>query len=223
MAAPYIPPKEADLANWSQNFADLIEASPATYDLSAADAAAITAANDTWQDAYANAINPATRTTPAVAAKNSAKLAFINLARTYAVQIAANPGVSNTDKLNLGLNLPNHTPSPVPAPTSFPELMFVGATPLLHTLRFTDSMQPTGKGKKPFGAIAAQVFRLVATAPGSDPSAAPLLGTFTKNPFASTFNSGDVGQVATYWARYVTRTGLVGPWSPALSATVLGA
>ena len=50
--APYIPVKDADLANWLDNFSALITASPATYGLVAGDAVAIAAQVAAWDAAY---------------------------------------------------------------------------------------------------------------------------------------------------------------------------
>jgi len=103
MSVAYIPPKDADLALWADNFADLITAAPATYGLVAGDALTIQTANDIFQADYLLAVNPGTRTSVTIAQKNSTKLAFVILARTYASQIRINPGVSNADKILLGL------------------------------------------------------------------------------------------------------------------------
>jgi hypothetical protein len=42
----------------------------------------------------------------------------------------------------------------------------------------------------------------------------------TKNPVGINFVAGDVGKVCYYAARWITRRGLVGPWSNIVSFTV---
>lgn len=219
MAAPYIPPKDADLLAWGDNFADLITASPATYGLSAPDAVTVQGAQDDFAAALALATNPTTRTEVTVAAKNTAKLAAIGIFRTYASQIRLNPGVMNSDKLALGLNLPNNTPAPIPAPTTVPLLTFIGATPGQHTLRFADQDTPDSRGK-PQNVIGMQLFMAVDTTAKTDPADCSFYVQATKNPFAVTFGAGDAGKIATYFGRWVTRKGLVGPWSARMTATV---
>jgi hypothetical protein len=154
--------------------------------------------------------------------------AFLAIARPYATQIRLNPGVTDADKIALGLNLPNNTPSPVPPPTTFPVLAFVSATPLAHTLRFADSMTPTQLGRKPQGVKQIQLFRTIATTPQSDPTVALLYGDFTKIPLTVGFSSGDAGKYATYFARWTNANRQVGgsivpvgPWSAALSAIIM--
>lgn len=219
MAAPYIPPKDADLDAWLTNFSTLITASPATYGLVASDATAIATQVANWTAAYTPVLSPSSKTKTAVADKNSAKIAATTLCRTYAAQIRLNPGVSNMNKVALGLNLPNNAPSPVPAPSTFPLLTLASAGPLLHVLRFADNTTPASR-KKPAGALQMELWRGTGTAPLTSPSQCALFANVTKQPFQADFESGDGGKMATYFARWVTRTGLTGPWSAAVSLTV---
>jgi len=220
MAAPYIPPKDADLALWAQNFSDLITANPATYGLLPADAVAIAASNATWQAAFIVATNPATRTTVTIAAKNAAKVAFIALARTYGSQIRINPGVTNADKLDLGLNLPNNSPSPIPPPVTWPILALPSAGPGLHEVRYADSSSPASRAKPPL-VVQLQLFRGVAVAAIVDPALTSFLAGVTKNPYQSTFSDpADTGKVATYFGRWLNRNGQVGPWSAPVDMVV---
>lgn len=225
MTAPYIPPRDAQLDQWGANFSSLITAAPATYGLLTSDATAIQTAFNNWHAAYLLTATPATRTQANVAAKNSEKAAATSLWRTYAQIIRNNPGVADADKLALGLNLPNNTPSPIPGPTSQPLIAFKAATPLQHELRYTDFNSPGSRKKAP-GTIALQLVGQVyaATDPTpTDPTAAPLLGNFTKNPAVINFTSGQAGKTIRYWARWVNRNGLAGPWSDAVQQMILPA
>lgn len=220
MAASYIPPKDSNLATWAANFAALTTANPALYGLDATSAAAIATANAAWQAAYTVITTPATKSVTTVAAKNTAKLSFISIARLYGRQISINPGVTNGDKLALGLNLPNNTPTPVPAPTSYPILTVLGATPLQHTLSVSDQNTPN-KRSKPQGAIQLQLFLGVSSVPLTDPTLCNLYSTPTKMiPIPVNFDSGQVGKVATYFGRWATRAGLVGAFSAATSNVI---
>lgn len=224
-AAPYIPPKDADLKSWLENFIALTSADPALYGLTGGDAAAIAAAGNPAVAAITVALNKPTRTPTDVLAKNNLRAAALQVIRPFAQAIRGNTGVTNDNKLALRLNLANNAPSPIPAPVTFPVLAMLGATPLQHTLRFADSSAATPRGKKPFGALNAQLW-VVITAVGvpvpTDPLAGTMIAVPTKNPITVTFASGDVGKVATYFARWVTRTGLLGPWSVSLSMVIAG-
>lgn len=229
MAAPYIPPRDVDLVNWADNFSTLISASPPTYGLAPADAVIIAAAVASYDSTYADATNPGTRTPVTIAAKNTAKLAMIPILRTYASQVRLNPGVANADKIDLGLNLPNNTPAPIPAPSTIPVLTIMNATPLRHTMKFRDEMaSPTSRAKAPLS-IGMELWRVVDTVAKTDPALASFYGTMVKVPFVSEFDAADVGKVATYFGRWVNRAGavgnnqaLTGPWSAAASMTIVG-
>jgi hypothetical protein len=73
---------------------------------------------------------------------------------------------------------------------------------------------------KPFGASELQLFRAVGTTPATDPNAAQFYGKFTKNPMAINFNPADNGKQATYFARWASRRGEVGPWSNPISMAI---
>lgn len=219
-AAPYVPPKDADFANWADNFATLITASPSTYGLDSIAAAAIQAENDAFQLAFTAATNPGTRTPVTVAAKDSARITCQALMRVYASQIRLNPGVTNSDKIDLGLNLPNPIPSPIPAPTSFPVLNLVQAAYLTHQFKYQDSILAVGKAKAP-GSVQMELRANVGAVAGTDPETFITKQWATKSPFLVQWDAGDAGKLATYAARWVTRRGLVGPWSALNTFTIL--
>jgi hypothetical protein len=135
------------------------------------------------------------------------------------VAIKRNRGISNAAKLSLGLNLLRPARLAVPAPSTSPILSVIGATPGVHTIRFADEDTPNARAK-PAGAIAMQLFRAVGERAASDPRQATYYASVTRQPFAVTFDHADNGKVATYFARWITRTGLVGPWSRAVSSRV---
>lgn len=233
MAAPYIPVTDSGVDDWGNNFASLISAGPSTYGLTPTDAAAIQSAFDTYHNAFLLGgtsgrvpINPTTRTVVTVGDKNNSKHAFVDLARTYASQIRLNPGVTNPNKIALRLNLPNNTPSPIPAPTTVPILMFLGATPGQHTLRYADQLTPALR-RKPPGVIGMQLFLGVDTTPILDPALCALYAVTTSQPVGITFSPADAGKVATYFGRWQNRgkspgsaVALVGPFSAGINATI---
>jgi len=223
--APYIPAKDADFNNWLNNFSTLLTANPTTYGLTAPDAVAVASVTTTWNTAYETATNPDTRTSPAVAAKDAARASAEATVRPYAQQISKNAAVSTEDKTAIGVNIPNFSPVPIPPPTTFPQLGFRSATPLVHLLQYQDSELGTGK-KKPFGAIGVEIWRSVGTVPATDPDQTTYYGQFTKSPLRVSFSADQVGKICTYFARWVTRSGpggvaQTGPWSAPLTATVI--
>lgn len=215
MSTPYIPAKDADFSNWSANFATVIAANPANFGLVTADATAISAADSAFQAAYNLAINPATRTSVTVAAKDVQKASTLITERTYAQIIQNNAGVSDGNKTAAGLTVRKTSRTPIPAPGTAAILGYIGSTPGVTTLNYKDTSTPTTKGK-PFGALQLEIWYDVPTTGSPVLGSAAFGGLFTKSPLAFTNPAGSAGKTIGFWARWVTRRGLVGPWSAEL-------
>lgn len=228
-AIPYIPTTDQGLDSWATNFASKITLSPATYGLVPGDAATIQGARDTYHAAYLLGgsagippapVNPATFTRVTVAAKNSAKFAGVAIFRAYAAQIRINPGVANSDKIDLQLNLPNNAPSPIPAPSTFPVLTIVASAQGLMQLRYADNTTPARRAK-PFGALQMELWRGIDATAVLPVTSTTLVALVTKQPYVSVFSvPADAGKRATFYARWVTRRGLTGPWSAAIDQVI---
>jgi hypothetical protein len=221
---PYIPPKDADFANWVTNFDGLLSVAPTVYGLEAADATLVSAVVATWDLAYAQAIDPPTRTAPTVAAKDAARASAEAVIRPYAVQISLNAAVADLDKTAIGVTVPSLTPTPIPAPVNAPDIAIVSAIPLQQTLSFAE---PGAVGKsKPFGVTGCEVFRNIGLVPATDPAQAIYSATKTKSPFRETFIADDQGKIVTYFCRWSTRSGpggtaQFGPWSAPLTLSIM--
>jgi hypothetical protein len=221
----YIPSKDADFNNWFDNFRTLIAADPTVYGLVVLDATTITASWAAWTTAYSLATNPTTRTAPNVGQKDAQRRSSEAVIRPYAQQIARSSGVAPDLILGLGLNLPNNTRQPIPAPTTSPAFSLVSAAPLLHILGYKDTSLGSTKAK-PFGAIGVEIWRSVGTVAATDPLQCRYYQQWTKAPNRSEFDAGEVGKLATYFGRFVTKggpggTAQTGPWSAPLVVTVM--
>lgn len=222
-SAPYIPARDTDFNSWLDNFQTLIAASPASYGLVVGDATAITAQWTAWDTAYQLLLNPATNTSPNVAAKDAARANAEAVVRPYAQRIRSNASVSDALKVGLGLNLQPATLTPIPAPTSQPVAGLRASTAGQAVITYHDSVL-TGKAK-PYGAKGVDVHVAYGTAPVSDPADANYKETFTKSPATVTWPGSERGKIATLFFRYRTQSGPAGasqfgPWSDPLSLTV---
>lgn len=215
----YIPSTDAGLSSWLTNFDGLTSVNYAAYGLTSGEATAITSVTATYVSALTAATDPGTRTPVTVAAKDAAKFAALGTVRPLAIKIRNNPGVSDETKVLLGLTVPSVIPTPVPTPTTFPLLSVLNGTPHQHLIQSRDSDTPTSK-KKPFGAIQMQLYCAIGTSVAPSPAGAVFFGVSTKSPFRVTHSSEDAGKIATYFGRWITRTGLVGPWSDGASMVI---
>jgi hypothetical protein len=219
---PYIPPKDAAYAAWLANFAALIAAAPMTYGLTSGDAAAISAANTDFQNAYALVTSPSTKTKDTVQAKNIARVSSLNTARPYGVTISLNPGVTASNKVALGLNPRTSTPAPVTTPTTYPILTIPSAMALNLIVRYRDELTSPSVKSKPYGVTQMQLYASTSGTPITDPTLLAFQGVRTKSPTQLAFQSAQKGLVAYIAGRWQTRTGLVGPWSAIINFVVPG-
>lgn len=206
MSTSYIPDKDADFANWLTNFSALLTASPGTYGLTAGDAVAVAAARTAFQAAYSLAINPSTRTPATVAAKDSQRGLATATVRPYAVRISNNSGVSNLNKVSIGVTVKSTPPSPIPAPTQAPLLSLIKVAAGKVTMGYKN---PSTLGKaKPYGVTGVNVWftqddtNFVVSFPDAE-----FDGVRTKTPFTLEFFPGDIGKKIVVWVAYVTRSG----------------
>jgi hypothetical protein len=219
---PYIPAKDADFTGFMQNLATLITANPYTYGVTPADAANISAQNAAWVSVWNPLLSPSTKTAQAVAAKNVARVTVTAQVRTYCQAISNNPGVSVDSKIALRLNPKTSTPSPITPPTTNPVLSLQGQAPLLATFYMRDSSASTSVKAKPYGVTSCQVYGMASATPVTDRSTLPLIAQPTKSPFQLHFTDADVGKQFYLAARWIIRTGELGPWSSISSLTVTG-
>jgi hypothetical protein len=219
MANSFIPHRDVDALTWMQNFSSLITAAPARYALVAADATSIATAVQEFSTSLTVALEPSTRTKVTVNTKNEKRAAAESVCRQYAGVIKRNAGVTDSDKIAIGVPPINNERTPVPAPGSSPLLNVIGNTPGVQTVRFADSTTPDS-GAKPTGAFQLQLYVAVGDAPAVAPEAATFQGAHTRNAVRVSFQSTQDGKVATYFARWCGIRGDVGPWSLPVSMRI---
>lgn len=216
---PYIPAPDADFATWLANFEALVAVNFAAYGLTAGQAMDVTTVDTAFQSAYTASQDPGTRTPVTVSAKDAARITAEATVRPMAIFIRNNPAVDDPTKIALGLTVPSFPPVPVPVPTSFPVMDILAATPGQHKISYADSDAPVGKAK-PYGVFDLELWAVTGVAPAPDPTGAVFVGGRTKSPFFVDLNPADAGKIITYFARWVTRTQKVGPWSSGVSMTI---
>jgi hypothetical protein len=219
---PYIPAKNAQLLSWALNFSSLITSAPATYGLTSGDATAIQSQYNALAAAYALITSPSTKTATTVSAFNTEKINALAVFRPYAQTISLNAGVSSANKIALGVNPRTSVPIPITAPTTNPVLTIQSTSTAGSILRYRDATSSPSVKSKPYGVLAVQLFCETSTMPVTDPTLLPYFGNLTKSPDTIYLGSAAAGKTAYFAARYITRKGLVGPWSPIISYVVAG-
>lgn len=217
----YMPRGDAKALAWFENFAAGLGARPWGYGVSPAEAETIRYVVDRFAEAMRLAKSPGTRCRATVLEKDRARAVAYRTCSSVVHQVKANLGVTDADKLALGVwpRGPGGAVRPGGPPTTAPVLGIVGMTPGRQVLTYRDAVNPDPKAK-PAGVTAVEVWRAVGDGPVRDVKAARWAMAATRTPFVVALEHRDDGKVATYFARYVTRRGQFGPWSQPVSMTV---
>jgi hypothetical protein len=221
MASDYIPSTDTGCAAWAENFSTLITATPGAYGLMASDAVTIATSFNLFNAALTLVLNPLTKTKATVADKNGKRAAMLSTLRQYSQVIKRNLGVSNEAKIGLGLTIDDSGRTPIPAPTTAPILSIFNAAPLHHSVRFVDETSPDRRAK-PAGVQGVLLAVAVGTTPPVDFATMPVQGLMTRQNFDLGFALPDKGKNAYYAGRFVTPSGLPGPWSALAQLTIAG-
>jgi hypothetical protein len=219
MSPHFIPQADAPALDWMLNFAGWLMDDPWRFGIAPSVGVSIAQAVDRFGEALWVATQPATRTTVTTQAKRDARKSAERICRQQARIIKYNDGILHADKIAIGVRPQNPKRTPINVPLSSPMLKIVGAASRSHSLRFNDSNTPTSRAK-PFGAIQLQVFVALADAPVRDPEMAHYFGGASRNGFEVEYEHEADGKVATYFGRWVSRRGDVGPWSSPVSMRV---
>jgi hypothetical protein len=215
--APYIPNKDAAFGAWLDNFSATLTAAPASYGMTTAQAAGVAAVTAAWDAAYALVTSPATKTATTVQAKNEARINATATVRPLAQQISLNAGVTTDQKTAIGVNPRTSVPVPITAPTTYPSLTLTSIIGGNQVISYRDSIASPSVKAKPYGVVQIQLYGVTSTTVITDPTSLPLLQVTTKSPLQQPIPPGPAAGTSYYAARWVTRKGLVGPWSPIVS------
>lgn len=218
MGRQFLPSSDAALLAWSLNFNTLITATPTAFGLTAGLATAYGALHTAYATALA-AADPAIRSKPAVATKDSARGALKNNARLLAKIVEGTASVTNAQKLSLGLTV-RAQPSPIPVPADAPALDIVSVSGRTVSIRLHDADNASKRGKPP-GVDGAAVFSFVGATAPDDPSAYKFEGNTTRTTFDVVFpNTVAAGTQVWLTAMWFNERKQSGPACTPVGATV---
>ncbi len=195
MARSFYYGTDAQLYSSSRSFSEKISADPGAYGLNPEQSAAYAIVDADYRAAYVAAITPETRTKGKVATKNDARAALMAMAASLAKLIDGTPTVTDSQKIDLGLNV-RSAPTPTPPPGK-PDSFTVN-------LSETGAIELAWKCSNPAGATMYHIWRRIGIK-----GEFIYLGTFGKRRFTDdTLPAGT--SMATYQVQAV-RSNLVGP------------
>ena len=217
MGKSFLPGKDDALLAWAEQFGVLIQASPTTYGLVAADATAFGVVKTSFADAMA-ANAPGVRSQATVAAKNGAKAALKTSARFLADRIQGTASVTDAQKLELGLTV-RAQPQPIPAPSVSPDMDLISMIANVARIRIHDAA--TASRRKPSGCVSANVFSYVGESAPTDPAAWKFEGGTTRSIFDVTFDA-ELAPGTKCWitCQWLSRKMLAGPAAQPISTVI---
>lgn len=217
---PFIPRADPAFRRFAESFANNISSDPPRYGLTVAQADWIMRHFNEFDAAYEIAKAPATRTRPTIADKDDARSILHNTISVYSAHLRANLGITDGDKLLIGVRPRNVAHKRRKCPGIPPLLNYIGSLPGIDQMVFHDSSTPTSKAK-PYGAERLELW-VGYSKPGEQRPKredARLIGTFKKSkmlidqdPQRDVRMGGSEG-MPTYFARWLGHDGKTGPWS----------
>jgi hypothetical protein len=174
----------------------------------------------TYNNAYQDWYNPATRTTVAYEVLETAETAFVEVFRTfYNGFLRYSPLVTNADLVSMGLpHRPSGELTPAPIPTTRPDTDVILSGPGVVEIHFHDE---TSEDKaKPAGVHGAEIVWAVLEEPPVNWAELTHSSFDTHTPFTLTFEGDQRGHRLYFALRWENTRGDKGPWS-AIRDTVI--
>jgi hypothetical protein len=215
----YIPSNEDGFQTWGLNFANTISGNPPQWMLTAAQALSIQNAVDDFVAKKIIANTELTRNKQTIADKDDARSIAETMCRQYAMMIKDNIGITDGDKLLVGVRPINPDRENIDPPSTQPLLNILGNTPGIQTVVYADTTTPDSKAKAP-GATSLQLFRGIGTEENLPVSQCQFYGAMTRNPIDVEFDEDDDGKISTFYARWANAKGEVGPFSLPISMRI---
>jgi hypothetical protein len=218
----WISHRDAELVTQAEDMSAKVTADFAALGLANTDATALASATTSYVNAYNLAKDDATRTPLTIEDMSVAKAALIARMRGIGARVRANPNVSNSLKLSLGLRIPDRHPSTVPAPATAPVNTVISTNGRTVRARIADSLTPNSK-QKAVNASEYEVFTHVGDTAPADIYGWTYQGQGTRNIFEVTLpNSVASGSKVWICTRWCNRRGAAGPVSAPVATIVVG-
>lgn len=220
MSSGFLPRSDLGLQQWSATFLAGIQPAPIPLGLTAALVTAYQGYHNTYSTALA-ACDPAIRTKAATASKNQARANLKLDAKLLANIIEGQAGVTDAQKIALGLNVRAH-PSPTPIPSDPPVIEVIKVTGWSVEARLHDVS--TGKKRgKPNGVIGASLFSFTGESAPTDIAGWKFEGNTGKTlvtiNFPSTLAAGTKVWISAFWFNGAKKSG---PACPPVSTNLQG-
>jgi hypothetical protein len=175
-------------------------------------------AREAWTAAWAAYQNPAERTPLITFEKNEKRSAYEKLLRVLVANLEANTRVTDDDRRAMGIPVRKTTHTPVPVPTSYPEIRVDTATIRCLTVHFRDA--GSASAAKPHGVHGAEICWAMLDSPPADIENLTNSSFDTHTPFTLQFKESERGKTVYLCLCWENTRGEKGPWSEIVSAII---
>lgn len=207
--ASYLPRKESQLLSFAQNMDSLLKADAAGYGASAEETGALTAATAAFAASYQVAQDPITRSPANIETKNDDKAALIGVIRPLVKRMQGWEGMTNAKRAQLAITIPDDSPTPVPVPSSAPNIDILSVDGWTVTLRLHNG--DSTKRAKPAGVKGATIFSYVGDTPPTSVDDWKFEGNVTTTAatvdFPTTLAAGTKVFVTAFWFNTTAESG----------------
>jgi hypothetical protein len=227
MAGDYIPFSDADFSLWVNNYVTTFQDITVQLGFLPADATALASKLTAFTTALGELATAQAAAKVAVTQKDQARAALESSVRSFTRRLQANPAVGPALKQQLGVTVPDTSPSPnLTPPASRPVAVVDTSERLRHTIKFADAATPTSRAK-PKGIKGCEIWVKIGTPPsditgGGDPKDLTFVALDTATPYLAEYASTDGGKTAYYLLRWISTRDEKGPWSETVEATIVG-
>lgn len=217
--ADYLPASDTGLLSFATDFSSVLTPGPTVFGLTTVQMTSYNAALATYSAALTAATSGATRGVSTVFAKDTARKNLVALTRQYVGIIQKCPIVTDQQRVDLNITVPDQhrTPQPPPDATPVVEVQTVEQNVVTITLHADGAT----RRKLPPRAIGAAIFSFVGPNPPADPSEYKFEGNTTRTKLNVVFDpSLAPGTKVWIAAFYFSRRTLSGPISSPTSAII---
>jgi hypothetical protein len=218
-----IPESDKDVRRFVYGFSRAVAADPGAFGFDEEDAALLVGLADDLIEKMVVATRPATRTAPAIGAKNESRKRVLAVFRSYVREVKANPSIESPQLVGVGIVADGRgRKSPLPPPVRPPTLFITEAGSATHRLAYWTSRQDevVHRRGKPRGASHLVLLCHVGDRATGNPAEARYVGAFTRYPIRISHRMEDAGKVATYFGAWLTPSGKQSGWSTGASMTI---
>jgi hypothetical protein len=214
----YLPRREDQFFNWQNNLLTVLASAPAGWNVPTEAVTNLTDYQAPYVDAYgvANSGKRTTRTTQQVKEKQDTQKLYEKSIRQFVRQfLAFNPGVTNSERSQLGLPdlKPGRTPSPTP--TAIPNVSEEPLPGARFKIAAKEALngKTLGKNGKPAGVSGFELAYWIGDNPPVNGDACYNRSRHNRNTAIIQLNAADAGKKIIFFMRWIGMKNQTGPWS----------